>query len=227
MPNLTRRRHYHGTKIIPGAAFPDTWLSRLAEQQEYDGPTQTHRRGRTEARKSGTADAVQQGIRTPVPTTDANNNIFIASLMTRPSSSPTVQRHHKSTTAINNRILPPYHPPQAPSYPSIRTNDQRPTTSPQGAPRSALKHQPKRALPHDDDRPDSGDIHTIPSCIHDLLCLRLCSRLRTQYPRAQCRRLLAHPSAQRRCPQGRFASPRTPCCTSCPRDAARRFPRAA
>ena len=44
---------------------------------------QTHRHGRTGTRKSGTAATVQQGIRTSVPTTDANNYVFSASLITR------------------------------------------------------------------------------------------------------------------------------------------------
>ncbi|KAF8492786.1 hypothetical protein F5888DRAFT_1727395 [Russula emetica] len=65
------------------------------KQQEYDDASQTHHRGKTETRKSVTAAAVQ---RTSAPSTDAKNNELKASLMTRPSSSPTLIRHPKSTT---------------------------------------------------------------------------------------------------------------------------------
>ena len=88
----------------------------------------------------------------------------------------------------------------------------------QSVPRNAIKHQLKRALAHYDECSDRGDIHAIPSSIHDLLYLRHCSHLRVQCPRAQYRRLLKLPSVQLLCPQGCFTSPCTPCCTSCPHD---------
>ena len=104
---------------------------------------------------------------------------------------------------------------KCPSYPSPRAKD---LFRRQSMPRNAIKHQLKHALAHYDECPNCGDIHAIPSSIHNLLYLQHCLRLRVQCPRAQYRRLLELPSAQLRCPQGRFASPCTPCCTSCPCD---------
>jgi hypothetical protein len=78
------------------AQHPQTHGHRRGQkQQEHDDAPQTHRRGKTETRKSATAAAVQQGNRTPPPSTDAENNkLKASSTMTRPSS-----RHPNSTTA--------------------------------------------------------------------------------------------------------------------------------
>jgi len=69
------------------------------KQQEHDDASQTHRHGKTETRKVVTAAAVQQGTRTSAPLTEAKNNEPKASSMTRPSSSPTFDRHPRSSTA--------------------------------------------------------------------------------------------------------------------------------
>ena len=50
---------------------------------------------------------------------------------------------------------------------------QLPITENQRPPQTA-KRASRRSSP-DDERPDRGDTHTIPSCIHDLLCVRFCS----------------------------------------------------